>query len=117
MRQPWGKSNVDGANFTMAESELDRMYDEMPRLPEPPAQAEGEGGAAPGPPPRTQTRTIAPPPPSEEPPVECSKEGCAVAFQNASESGAPLVGGSGSGCDCRQSSGSGGGANTGRRPA
>ena len=38
MRQPWSKMNIDGANFRMTDRELDRMYDEMPSLPEPPAQ-------------------------------------------------------------------------------
>ncbi len=100
MRLPWGNSNIDGANFKMAESELDRMYDEMPRLPEPPAQAEGEGSEAPASTPRTQARTIAPASPQEAPPAECPHDGCAKAFQNASESGAPLVGGNSSGCEC-----------------
>ncbi|MBL7649107.1 MAG: hypothetical protein JNK74_23265 [Candidatus Hydrogenedentes bacterium] len=98
MRQPWGKSDVDGAKFKMAASELDRMYDEMPRLPEPPAQAEGEGSAPPGTPPRSQPQTIAPAPAEEEHPAECTNPACARAFTSASETGAPLVQGSGSGC-------------------
>lgn len=96
MRQPWGKSTVDGAKFKMAESELDRMYDEMPRLPEPPAQAEGEADGPPSAPPKTQPKTIAPPPPAEEQPPECTNPGCTKAFEEAAETGAPLVDVSGS---------------------
>lgn len=101
MRQPWSKMNVDGANFRMTDQELDRVYDEMPSLPEPPAQAESGGGSGDGPP-RTQTQTIAPPAQAAAPPVECANPACAGAFQNASETGAPLVEGSGSGCTDRR---------------
>ena len=101
VRQPWSKTNVDGANFRMTERELDRVYDEMPSLPEPPAQAEGSGGATDGPP-RSQAQTIAPPPETAAQPTECANPACAGAFQNAAETGAPLVEGSGSGCTDRR---------------
>ncbi len=102
MRQPWSKMNVDGANFQRTDGELDRMYDEMPSLPEPPAQAEGDDGAASRTPPRSQPQTIAPLPPAEEEPAECTNPSCADAFESAAESGAPLVEGSGSGCTDRR---------------
>lgn len=97
MRQPWTKTNVDGAQFRMTDQELDRVYDEMPRLPEPPAQSEGSGDAPAGPP-RSQAQTIAPPAQAATPKKECTNPACAGAFKNASETGAPLVEGSGSGC-------------------
>lgn len=102
MRQPWSKTNVDGANFRMSDQELDRVYDENPRLPEPPAQAEAEPGTADSPPPRSQPRTIAPASDSEEEPAECTNPACAGAFEKASESGAPLVDAGGSGCTDRR---------------
>ena len=102
MRQPWTKTNVDGAKFRMTDQELDRVYDEMPRLPEPPAQADGEGSAAPSGPPRSQTQTIAPPAETQPQPAECVNPACAGAFQNASQTGAPLVEGGGSGCTDRR---------------
>lgn len=101
MRQPWSKTNVDGANFRLTEKELDRVYDEMPSLPEPPAQAEGEGGAGAGPG-RSQAQTIAPPAEAAEEPTECANPACYGAFKNASETGAPLVEGSESGCTDRR---------------
>jgi len=101
MRQPWSKTNVDGANFRMTDQELDRVYDEMPSLPEPPAQAEGSGSAA-GDAPRSQTQTIAPPPEAAAQPAECANPACAGAFQNAAATGAPLVEGSSSGCTDRR---------------
>lgn len=101
MRQPWSKTNVDGANFRMTDQELDRVYDEMPRLPEPPAQAEGEGGST-ATQPRSQPQTIAPPPESSDEPAECTNPACKNAFESASQTGAPLVEGSGSGCTDRR---------------
>jgi len=101
MRQPWSKMNVDGANFRMTEDELDRVYDEMPSLPEPPAQAEAEGGNSSNAP-RTQPQTVAPPAEAAAEPEECSNPACSGAFQNASQTGAPLVEGSGSGCTDRR---------------
>ncbi len=101
MRQPWSKMNVDGANFRMSDRELDRVYDEMPSLPEPPAAAEDEGSAASGPP-RSQAQTIAPPAEAAAQPEECSNPACAQAFDNAAATGAPLVEGSSSGCTDRR---------------
>lgn len=101
MRQPWTNTNVDGAKFRMTDQELDRVYDEMPRLPEPPAQAEGAGDAPAGPP-RSQTQAIAPPAQTTTKKKECTNPACASAFKSASETGAPLVEGSGSGCSDRR---------------
>lgn len=101
MRQPWSKMNVDGANFRMTDRELDRVYDEMPSLPEPPAAAEDSGGAG-GAPPRSQAQTIAPPAEAAAQPTECANPACAQAFDNAAETGAPLVEGSSSGCTDRR---------------
>lgn len=101
MRQPWSKMNVDGANFRLTEQELDRVYDEMPSLPEPPAQSEAAGGGGDGPA-RSQAQTIAPAAEAEPEPAECPNPACYGAFQNASETGAPLVEGSGSGCTDRR---------------
>jgi len=102
MKQPWAKMNVDGANFQVSGQELDRVYDEMPSLPEPPAAAEESGGGAGGTPPRTEAQTIAPPAETTEEPTECANPVCADAFQNAAASGAPLVEGSSSGCTDRR---------------
>jgi hypothetical protein len=101
MKQPWAKMNVDGANFQVSGQELDRVYDEMPSLPEPPAAAEESGGAGESPP-RTQAQTIAPPAEAAAQPTECANPGCVRAFQNAAETGAPLVEGSDSGCTDRR---------------
>jgi len=98
MRQPWTKTNVDGAKFRQADGELDRVYNEMPRLPEPPAQAIGEEPEAPASPPKSQPRSIAPPVETEEEPARCTNPACKRAFEEASESGSALVQGSGSGC-------------------
>jgi len=102
MRQPWSKTNISGATFRMTEQELDRVYDEMPSLPEPPAQAESNSSGAGAGPPASQPQTIAPPAESEAPPAECTNPACARAFSNAAETGAPLVEGSGSGCTDRR---------------
>jgi hypothetical protein len=102
MRQPWSKTNVDGASFRNSDGELDRLYDEMPSLPEPPAQAEGSGSAADSGPPRSQQQAIAPPEEATEEATECANPSCADAFQEAAESGAPLVEGSSSGCTDRR---------------
>ena len=56
MRQPWSKMNMDGATFRSSDGELDRMYDEMPSLPEPPAQAEGSDSDGPARPPSAPIR-------------------------------------------------------------
>lgn len=98
MRQPWSKTNVDGANFRQVGGELDRVYKEMPRLPEPQAPAIGEEPEAPAGRPQSQTRTIAPPAETEETPTRCTNPACKRAFKEASETGAALVQGTGKGC-------------------
>lgn len=104
MRQPWSKMNVDGADFRMTDRELDRVYDEMPSLPEPPALSDpGDAPGASRRPPRSQAQTIAPPAQKEEEPTECANPACATAFASAAESGQPLVDAQGNGCvDRRQ---------------
>jgi len=100
VRQPWSKMNVDGANFRISDRELDRVYDEMPRLPEPPATGEDSGAG--GAPQRSQAQTIAPPAEAAAQPTECANPACAMAFDNAAATGAPLVEGSSSGCTDRR---------------
>lgn len=100
MRQPWSKINIDASGFRMTKEELDRVYDEMPRLPEPPAQAAAGGGA--GGSAGSQAQTIAPAAEKAPSPVECANPACVGAFENAAVTGAPLVEGNGSGCTDRR---------------
>lgn len=98
MRQPWTKTTIDGAIFRAADGELDRVYKEMPRLPEPQAPNIGDEPEPAAERPKSQPRPIAPPSNTPENPARCTNPACKRAFQDASKSGTALVQGTGKGC-------------------